>query len=277
MLAAPLAALVGIGGASLWRLRAAQPWPALGLLLIAGGTTLALQLQTAQAFVGMVWWLAPSLALFATGLTLSAIAALRAWRYLERIGWGTVLSSLLLIPAIWAGLTTLNPSSNQSLPSAYSGSASAPASSGALHVNTDLIAYLQANTVGVRYLMATPSAMQGSDYVLATGRPVLYMGGFMGQDQVLSVEKLARLVADGELRYIYWSADGRGGMGGAGGQSDISSWIVSSCAPVGGFTTATRNMGAPGGTEATTDNNAASWGQSNFGSFQIQLYDCAET
>ncbi|NTV62855.1 MAG: glycosyltransferase family 39 protein, partial [Oscillochloris sp.] len=72
MLAPPLAALVGIGGAQLWCLRADRPRLALGLLLLAGAATLALQLLTARAFVGTAWWLMPSLALFTLGLLLAA-------------------------------------------------------------------------------------------------------------------------------------------------------------------------------------------------------------
>ena len=33
----------------------------------------------------------------------------------------------------------------------------------------------------MKYLMAVPSSMQGSDYVIATGRGVLYLGGFDGK------------------------------------------------------------------------------------------------
>jgi hypothetical protein len=42
---------------------------------------------------------------------------------------------------------------------------------------------------------------------------VLYLGGFMGRDQVATGDDLARLVAEGRLRYIFWDARG-GGFGG---------------------------------------------------------------
>lgn len=48
--------------------------------------------------------------------------------------------------------------------------------------------------------------------MLATGRPVLYAGGFSGGDPVIDGEGLARLVANGEVRYVFW---GDGGPGGA--------------------------------------------------------------
>ena len=175
----------------------------------------------------------------------------------------------------------LSASTNQSLPAAYSGGQASfgPAGRGGantrltgLQVNETLLAYLEANTQGMKYLMAVPSSMQGADYVLATGRPVLYLGGFNGNDQVETDADLARLVDDGELRFIYWNGNG-GGFGGPGGtQSDISSWVTTMCVPV-GFDTTTQNAGAPDGTSGTSNINPGGFaaGGSNM---QVSLYDC---
>jgi hypothetical protein len=125
----------------------------------------------------------------------------------------------------------------------------------------------------MKYLMAVPSSIQGADYVIATGRPVLYLGGFNGQDQVETAESLSQLVADGELRYIYWGGQG-GGFGGPGGssQSDISNWVTTTCKPVQGYDAATQNQGAPDGTgEGTTDDDG--FGRGFGGSMQVSLYD----
>ena len=91
--------------------------------------------------------------------------------------------------------------------------------------------------------MAVPSSMQGADYVLATAG-VIYLGGFMGQDQVVTGEISLRLVADGKLRYVYWSENTRGGA--FGGQSDVSSWVSASCVAVQGFDAQTRNERSTG-------------------------------
>ena len=58
--------------------------------------------------------------------------------------------------------------------------------------------------------MAVPTSMQGADYILATGRPVLYIGGFKGADEVVNADELSQLVKGGELRYIYWGSQGMG-------------------------------------------------------------------
>jgi 4-amino-4-deoxy-L-arabinose transferase-like glycosyltransferase len=172
-------------------------------------------------------------------------------------------------------LTNLSASQNQSLPSAYSGGQIGPVTQRGLQINQTLLDYLQANTQNMKYLMAVPSSMQGADYVIATGRPVLYMGGFMGQDNVVSANDLARLVTDGELRYIYWNSAGRG----AETNSDISTWVESSCTPVQGFDTSTQNSGALDGTRSggieTNSSNRFSQNRNGFqGNMQVSLYDC---
>jgi len=71
-------------------------------------------------------------------------------------------------------------------------------------VNEALLAYLEANTQDVKYLLVVPSSGAGAGYVLATGRPVLYAGGFSGSDPVIDDDDLAELVAHGEVRYVLW-------------------------------------------------------------------------
>jgi hypothetical protein len=143
-------------------------------------------------------------------------------------------------------------------------------------MNQALLSYLEQNTQTGNYLMAVPSSMQGADYVIATGRPVLYLGGFMGQDRVLTTGQLAQLVASGNLRFIYLDAQGgfRGGFGngfgGSNGQSDISTWVQNNCKAVQGFETATQNFGAPDGT-ASGSNVTSFPGR---GGIQVSLYDC---
>ena len=266
----PLAALVGIGAVRLWRLSKRQPWWAFALLLVASAATLALQVNTINAYVKDAWWLPIMLALMVIGIVgYIATTLVRRWRRGLAAGFACIMAALLITPGIWSGYTVAYASSNQSLPAAYSGQTSGLGGASSAQVNQELLSYLQANTQGMKYLMAVPSSMQGSDYILATGRPVLYMGGFMGQDKVLTTEKLATLVANGELRFIY---EGGGGGGLNGGQSDITQWVSSNCKLVEGYDTTTRNTGAPDGTGAGQDSRATQAG----GDMQVSLYDCAQ-
>jgi len=114
--------------------------------------------------------------------------------------------------------------------------------------------------------------MQGADYVIATEHPVLYLGGFNGQDEVLTADELAQMVADGELRYIYWNASGGDGPGGQrGNQSDISAWVTSTCTSVQGYDTATLSAGAPDGVQGGLSTGGAPFGGRRM---QMTLYEC---
>lgn len=77
----------------------------------------------------------------------------------------------------------------------------------------------------MKYLVAVPSSGVGAHYVIATGRPVLYMGGFSGNDNVVSADGLAQMVAEGELRFVLYGS-------GQGNKQEVSSWLESSCAVV---------------------------------------------
>jgi 4-amino-4-deoxy-L-arabinose transferase-like glycosyltransferase len=65
-----------------------------------------------------------------------------------------------------------------------------------------LIAFLQANHHGERFLLATPSAQLASPLIIATGRPVMAMGGFHGLDPILTPESLAHLVEQRQVRFV---------------------------------------------------------------------------
>ncbi|MCC7360337.1 MAG: glycosyltransferase family 39 protein [Anaerolineales bacterium] len=273
MLAAPTAVLMAVGVAELWQLRAVRPWAALGLLLAAAAVTLWFQTGTATEYIGWTPWLAAPVAVGLAGAALLALATAAArLRVLALAGTVSVAASLLVTPGVWSGLTTAYAAANQSLPAAYSGAATNPPNGGGLQVNAELLAFLQANTQGQKYLLAVPSSMQGADYVIATGRPVLYLGGFMGRDRVIEGAGLARLVAKGDLRYIYWQTAAAGG-GGRGmnnpTQSSVSAWVVANCTPVRGFEAATRNSGAPDGT-----GQAQGGRPGGAGGLRVSLFDC---
>lgn len=273
MLAPPLAALVGAGAVGLWRLRERRPWPAIGLLLLAAGATLVFQAVTATSFTTTAWWLPIAVALFMMGAALLVASAGWQVRYASVAGFVCVIAAILVTPGIWSGLTMLYSSDNQSLPAAYSGAASAPTNRGGLQIDQALLDYLTTNTQGIEYLMAAPSSMQGADYVIATGRPVLYVGGFSGQDEVVTADDLAQMVASGELRYIYWNASGGNGFGGQrGNQSDISAWVTGTCTPVQGFDTATISAGAPDGVQGGIGNGGIPFGGGR--QMQMALYAC---
>jgi len=89
-----------------------------------------------------------------------------------------------------------------------------------------LIDYLLANRGGATWIVATTSAMEAGSIELASGEPVMAMGGFMGSDPAPTLAQLQSYVASGKVRYVL--VGGRGGFGGpGGGDSSIQAWVTS--------------------------------------------------
>ncbi|MEA3341179.1 MAG: hypothetical protein U9R15_14545, partial [Chloroflexota bacterium] len=60
---------------------------------------------------------------------------------------------------------------------------------------------------------------------LATGEPVMALGGFSGGDQILTQEELVGLVSDGAVRFFLVSGQGNR-------QNRLFHWVTEQCAPV---------------------------------------------
>ena len=94
-------------------------------------------------------------------------------------------------------------------------------------VNPELLAYLQTHTQDTTYLVAVPNALIGSSLIIETGRPVLLMGGFSGQDPVVDESQLSSLVANNDLRYVLEPGGNFGFT-----RPEISAWLKQHCEPV---------------------------------------------
>lgn len=82
--------------------------------------------------------------------------------------------------------------------------------------NGGLIEYLLANRGEAKFIVATQSSMTASPIIIATGEPVMAVGGFSGGDPALTVSELADLVEAGQLRFFLVQGAG-GGPGGSNG------------------------------------------------------------
>ena len=86
--------------------------------------------------------------------------------------------------------------------------------------DSKLIEFLTKNNTGEKFLIAVPSADEAEPIILATGKPVMAVGGFSGNDRTLTVAKLQQMVKDGEIRYFMV-----GGKGGMGSSNEVSQWV----------------------------------------------------
>ncbi|MFC0434873.1 glycosyltransferase family 39 protein [Kutzneria buriramensis] len=86
-----------------------------------------------------------------------------------------------------------------------------------------LVSLLQATTT--EWAAATDGSMSSAPLALASGKSVMAIGGFNGGDPAPSLAQFQKYVAEG--RITYYVSGGRGGFGGgAGGSSQIASWVA---------------------------------------------------
>lgn len=281
-LAPGVAALVGIAVVSLWRDVISRNWrvllPVVGLLGTAvfqltilssypdqlRGWGVAAIAITAAAAIGVVAWallsrvrlsLAPSVPLVATG------------------GLALGLAALLVAPTAW---TQMSLNSTQTGAIIQAGPAQGGAGFGGRRGGGDaqagtgpLLSFLQKNASGTKYLLVTTSSMSAAPYIIGSGQNVISIGGFSGQDRIITQSQLAGLVAKGEMRYFLLQgaptqagadrAPGGGGFGGGGfGASSATGQVANVCTVV----PASQWQGT---TAAPTGGRGAG----------AQLYDCA--
>ncbi len=218
MLAPALGALVGMGASQFWDWQ--KDHPAAGLLwILAAGLTLGFQIYAAGQYgLTGLWLILP-------GLVFLAATVLQFVPRLVPPAFALFFVSIFIIPFYWTGATVFG-ETNAALPTA----ANTPSSQRERPLNErnpvdeDMLAYLQANTQDAAYLLAASNAHSGAPFILASGRPVLYIGGFGGGDPVIDAAGLAEMVANGELRYVLW--------GGQNNKRDIGQWLERSCRPL---------------------------------------------
>ena len=112
-----------------------------------------------------------------------------------------------------------------------------PGDGGGLGGNTSdsaLLQYLAANRGSARWIVAANSAQEAGSIEIATGLPVMAMGGFTGSDPAPTLAQLKSYIASGELRFVLASGGQGGGGSGAPGAStsdtsDRTSWVTSTC------------------------------------------------
>jgi 4-amino-4-deoxy-L-arabinose transferase-like glycosyltransferase len=95
-----------------------------------------------------------------------------------------------------------------------------------------LLDYLVANRGDATWLVAVSGSGSAAPIQLATGIPVMAMGGFSGGDDAPTIEAFRAYVASGELRFVLIGGSRGGGPGGFGGSGQVTSWVTANCAAV---------------------------------------------
>jgi 4-amino-4-deoxy-L-arabinose transferase-like glycosyltransferase len=182
-------------------------------------------------------WLTP----LVMGLAIAAAVALIALRlYRADQRWmvgatGIGLGALLLAPAAWIGIT-ISHGGDPGLP--FAGPDLAMRQPGRPSGSSPYVGrlddFLLAESGDTRFLVGTVNANTAAPLILATGRPVMALGGFSGGDRILDTEKLAALVAADEVRFFLLPqapvpGTQVGAPPGAGQQGALTRWVSDNC------------------------------------------------
>ena len=95
---------------------------------------------------------------------------------------------------------------------------------GSSSVSAALTKALQQNASRYRWVAATAGSQSAAGLELASGEPVMAIGGFNNQGGNLSLAAFERYVAGGDVHYYIASGGGPGGPG--GGSSTIATWVA---------------------------------------------------
>ncbi|MCB0914607.1 MAG: glycosyltransferase family 39 protein [Actinobacteria bacterium] len=251
-LAPALAALVAIGTSLGW---ANRQRPAARLLLAGGLFTAAVTASVIMARAGG-WYAAVGLGIGIVGgvsaVVLGSPYALN--RTVGRAALATATATLLIGPSVFSVHTALTPQTG-SLPSVSPALASAspggpgggapPAGANgaptggmgglldAPQVDAEVATLLNTDAANFTWVAAGIGSQSTAGFQLATGNPVMPIGGFNGTDPAPTLTQFQQYVAEGEIHYFI---GGTGGFGPAAGGSDsaaaIEAWVAQNFASV---------------------------------------------
>lgn len=96
-------------------------------------------------------------------------------------------------------------------------------------VSAAMKALLERNAADYTWVAAAIGSQNSASYQLATGEPVMAIGGFNGSDPSPTLAQFKQYVAEGKIHYFISSSGGMGGggMGGQGTSSAITTWVTS--------------------------------------------------
>jgi 4-amino-4-deoxy-L-arabinose transferase-like glycosyltransferase len=222
-----VAALSGAGAVALWHW-ARRSWA--GYAALAAALTLSASVAVTLLARTPDWqpWLRTAIPV-ALALALFGLLALRLPGLLGRrmLAAAAVAGAIAVLagPAAYSIASTTHAlnGNNVTAGPAQVGGGMPGGMGGDATAKADLIAYLQAHQGSAKYLVAASGSMASAPLIIATGEPVVTIGGFNGGDPAPTVGQLSRMVADGELRYVLLG--GQGGFGPGGGSSELTAWV----------------------------------------------------
>jgi len=107
------------------------------------------------------------------------------------------------------------------------GGAGAGGFGGGAGTDSQLVTYLLQHQGSTYYLVVAADSNSAASYIIETGRPVMSLGGFGGNDPILTLAQFQAMVQNNTVRYVLG-----GGGGGQGNSSAIMQWVQTTCKAV---------------------------------------------
>ena len=109
--------------------------------------------------------------------------------------------------------------------------------------NEELISYLEAHQGNTKFFVATLSSSAASPIILAINKPVMALGGFNGNDPILTINQLQALINHGTVRYFLLTSSSASqdltnqyrnfaANRGRDQNAQLTSWVTSNCRAV---------------------------------------------
>jgi len=271
VMAPAIAALCGIGLVTMWQDYRRGDWRG-WLLPIALVATAAEQVYLLHAYPTWASWMVPLIIILSLVAVVVLVGAhiasrLRDWIRNDRVllpALGIGILALMITPLIWSITPILMSKQADTLSAGpvqtgtggfvlniggqtFTGTTS-PGATDNSNVDPALIRYLEANQGQAKFLAAVPMSQGIADQIiLATNKPVMSMGGFDGNDPILTLNQLATLVKQGTVRFFLLPTNGglpaqildqipeqyRSQLAsGPGGQNSLTTWVQKHCKTV---------------------------------------------
>lgn len=291
MMAAPAAALTGIGVTSMWKLYKEDGWKGfiLPVALMINGAAQALELSY---FISSLSSLVKGISIAAVIMTFVFSIALCAAKFIkkENLKLKTAFAALaftgILIMPFVGSAATLKYAVSNNMPAAglelLMNSGKGGSQAGGMgrentQSNSKLVTFLKNNITTEKYALVVSSSQSADSLILNDNLSVMTLGGFSGSDNTITLDKFKEMIKNGEIRYVL-----TGGMGGGSSNNSILQWVEkngkavdsskwsNSSSSSSNTTRNSNNQNASGNKTSTTSNSKSNGfgGQRN-----EQLYD----
>ncbi len=242
MLAPPFAALTGIGARSLWQAFRSEGSRSVTLLFPLAlpltalwQTYILLSSPPVGASLVAVLWIGIAISAFGFfrfGWPPQPDRAASRWLVMSATAG---LVSLLVAPVFWS-LTPLLAVNKPHMPEADVSLLTEEPRDREKQKESykKLLTFLRENHQNERYLIVAQNARQLAPIVIETGAQALALGGFMGRDPILTVDRFAKMAAENQVRYVMLARPGRRDFNGNNGpNTDIAKWVREHGTPIG--------------------------------------------